>query len=863
MDNNGFFSPNSILATSPEASMDLDFMDDFLFDGCWLETGDGFNPMQPGPSGSHVGGDQINHEDTELKFPQFPSNPQNMEVVGAAASIIQSGGFLVEGTELGSKWWIEPTAEPGPSSSVRDRLRKAMKCFKEFTKDREFLIQIWVPVKRGDKHVLTTEDQPYSLNTNCESLLRYRDVSKNYCFPVEEDSKDLVGLPGRVYLGKFPEWTPDVCFFRSDEYPRISFARQYDVRGSLALPVFERGSGTCLGVVELVTTARKINYRPELEDVCKALEAADLRSSENFSPPSTKVSSDLNQVALPEITAIIESICNTHRLPLVLTWALCIGLPRHSDENYDRCVSTVDSACFVSNAELLEFYEACSEHHLLRGQGIVGRAFKTHKQCFATDITAFSKTNYPLSHHARMFGLRAAVAIPLRSVYSGSVEFVLELFLPKDCYDSEQQKQMLNSLSRSLMQQACRCLHVVLDKDLEEEVILPVKETVVASEQRRSREELSWIAHMMEAQKKGKGVSISLEYQKVEPKEEFKFTSQLDDDTQQEIPEFRQDQQNKRTKSSVKGGFESSSSGRKLSEKRRTKMESISLKDLQQYFAGSLKDAAKSIGVCPTTLKRICRQHGISRWPSRKIKKVGHSLKKLQLVIDSVQGAEGSIQIESFYSAFPELSSPNLSDNGPFSPLKINDHPKPSEFQQAHGPKSPSSSCSQSSGSSTSCSTGAIRNALMAENPGGILKRAHSDVDLHSLAQEELKPLARSQSQKLFNNIEPLPELPKQGGFFKVKAGFEDVKIRFSLQPDCRFGDLQQEIAKRLNILDISRFDLKYLDDDREWVLLTCDADLEECIDIYKSAQSYTIRLSLHQANHSRHRSSLGSTALT
>ncbi|XWS55183.1 hypothetical protein CRYUN_Cryun10bG0152800 [Craigia yunnanensis] len=944
------FTPNSTFGNFPDAAMDLDFMDELLFEGCWLESSDGFNFVQPGSSTSSglndpsqylpmsgsntvpfsINSHQMHQGETERKAPPLytkiedlsKSQSQNWAAVGNASSLSQPGTFIVEGTELGSRWWIGPRAESGSSSSVKERLMQAIGYLKESTKDRDVLIQIWVPVKREGKHVLTTEGQPYSLNSNCKSLEIFRDVSKSYNFPAEEDSKESVGLPGRVFLGKLPEWTPDVRFFRSDEYPRINFAQKYNVGGSLALPVFERASGTCLGVVEIVTTTQKINYRPELEHVCKALEAVDLRSSRNFTPPSVEACNKLYQAALPEIAEVLRSVCKTYKLPLALTWAPCLNQGksgcRHSDENFYHCVSTVDSACVVADEDFSDFLEACSEHHLFRGQGIAGRAFTTNKQCFATEITAFSKTNYPLSHHARMFGLRGAVAIPLQSIFTGSVEFVLELFLPKDCHDSEAQKQMLNSLS-SFMQQACQSLHVVVDKELEEEVILPVKEMVVASDGRSEKEETqfrissskenspeesSWIAHMMEAQQKGKGVSVSWEYQKEEPKAEFKVTTHWEDTqlelyNKQVLSDFGQLHQNAGTKASVEGGGGDSSSsggrrilaGKKAGEKRRTKMEkTISLQVLRQYFAGSLKDAAKSLGVCPTTLKRICRQHGITRWPSRKIKKVGHSLRKLQLVIDSVQGAEGSIQIGSFYSSFPELSSPNFSGNGPSSSLKISNHSKPSEPQLESGmfsqgaaaPKSPSSSCSHSSGSSTCCSTGAKQQStsinalgsadgLAVEDPGGALKRALSDAELHALNQEEPKLLARSQSHKTFGelpNFETLPPLPKSGspnlrtgGAFRVKAMFGEVKIRFRLQPSWGFRGLQQEIARRFNIEDVSGLDLKYLDDDNEWVLLTCDADLEECIDIYKSSQSHTIKISLHQASHPNLGSSFGSSA--
>ncbi|XP_044507376.1 protein NLP2-like isoform X2 [Mangifera indica] len=901
--------------------MDFDFIDELLMEGCWLETTDTLDFLLPGLSSSGAvneppqllpnseSNQQVYEEQTERKFSENSSqviaeveerqetgsqNPAGFETT------VQCGNFPVEGTESGRSLWIPPSVSSGPSS-VKDRLFQAIIRLKEYVKDKNVLIQIWVPVRAEGRHVLTTVGQPYFLGPNCKGLESYRTVSEAYQFAADENSKELAGLPGRVFLNQLPECTPDVRFFRSDEYPRVGFAKQYDVHGSLALPVFERGSRTCLGVIEMITTSQKTNYRPDLQNVCQALKAVNLRSSQNFSTPCAKVCRKPYHARSHEIAEVLTSACQRHCLPLALTWVSCDGESEsgclQSDENSAHCFFTMDPACFAANEKLSGFLDACSEHQLLQGQGLVGKAFSTRKQCFAADITAFSKSKYPLSHHARLFDLCAAVAIPLRSVKTGLVEYVLEFFLPKECQDPQEQKWMLNSLS-TFIQQSCQTLNLSMAMELDE-VVLAITELGAASDgsspsKETSPEQSSGVAHMIEAQQKGKSVSVSWDFHK-EQKEELKVMTDWDDPTgesyhQQVFPELGQFQQNSEARISVQGSGDSSSLGglhlegsRKAGKKRRTKMEkTISLQVLQQYFAGSLKDAAKSIGVCPTTLKRICRKHGITRWPSRKIKKVGRSLRKLQLVIDSVQGTDGSIKLGSFYNSFPELSSPSFSGKDPCSSTKTGEHSKPLNHQPDTGlgtgftvTKSPFSSCSQSSGSSTSCSTGANQNtttvnalsggdALNVEDSGGMLKQVCSDAELYALNQEDPKLLARSQSH------EPLPPLPKNRnhtpqdhGTLRVKVTFGEEKIRFSLQPNWQFKDIQQEIAKRFSIDNFSTINLKYLDDDLEWVLLTCDADLEECIDIYKSSQKHTIKISLHAASYLKPRKAVLSSAPT
>ena len=124
----------------------------------------------------------------------------------------------------------------GGASSVTERLVQAVEHIKDYTTERGSLIQLWVPVSRGGKRVLTTKEQPFSHDPLCQRLANYREISVNYHFSAEQDdSKALAGLPGRVFLGKLPEWTPDVRFFRSEEYPRVQHAQDCGVRGTLAI----------------------------------------------------------------------------------------------------------------------------------------------------------------------------------------------------------------------------------------------------------------------------------------------------------------------------------------------------------------------------------------------------------------------------------------------------------------------------------------------------------------------------------------------------------------------------------------------------------------------------------------------------
>jgi len=310
---------------------------------------------------------------------------------------------------------------------------------------------------------------------------------------------------------------------------------------------------------------------------------------------------------------VLKAVCDLHNLPLAQTWAPCFQQGKggcwHADKNA-LCVSTVDSACYVRDGRVLSFHMACSEYHLLRGQGgIVGKAFETNQPCFATDVAKCDKIDHPLSHHAKMFGLHAAVAIQLCSIYKASKDYVLEFYLPSDVQQTGLtfHGRIWQSIS-IVIQQHCRSLQFITVKGLERQTLCPGKLSVenkgkvdFSTSQKNQQEENFWFSDMMDLKRKGKEVVVPLEFGDEEPSKKFKLTTQWSKSgPESQLGQVISDKQDSGSKSTVEATCGSTSLGKlplDTGGKRRTKAQkTIGLQVLRQYFAGSIKDAARSIG---------------------------------------------------------------------------------------------------------------------------------------------------------------------------------------------------------------------------------------------------------------------------
>lgn len=69
------------------------------------------------------------------------------------------------------------------------------------------------------------------------------------------------------------------------------------------------------------------------------------------------------------------------------------------------------------------------------------------------------------------------------------------------------------------------------------------------------------------------------------------------------------------------------------------------------------------------------------------------------------------------------------------------------------------------------------------------------------------------------------------GSRITIKATYNEDTIRFKFEPSAGCLHLYEEVATRFKI-QRGTFQLKYLDDEEEWVMLVSDSDLQECLEI-------------------------------
>lgn len=784
------------------------------------------------------------------------------------------------------------TIPRSPGCTLSEKMLRALSLFKDLSGEG-ILAQVWMPIRRGDKVLLSTCEQPFLLD---QMLAGYREVSREYTFSAMEDPGSFLGLPGRVFSSRMPEWTSNVAYYSKNEYLRVQHAVHHEVRGSLALPIFGLHDKACCAVLEVVTINEKSNFYEEMEQVCRVLQAVNLRSTvaPHFHP---QCHTKDQRAALAEIVDILRVVCHAHRLPLALTWIPSGYSSITTDEfttvpvgegncstNEKNLLCIEETACYVNNRSMQDFVQACAEHYLQKGQGIAGKALESNHPFFSPDIKGYDIREYPLVHHARKFGLGAAVAIRIRSTYTGSDDFILEFFLPTNCLGRSEQQNLLTNLS-STMQRLCKSLRTVSDAEL------------VGTEDALQCRERKEPAPLTALYGKSSQVQISNE---LDSGENLSLHS-LDHDKEAGDLNLLDEQNGQ------------------LEKKRSTAEKNISLSSLQKHFSGSLKDAAKSLGVCPTTLKRICRQHGISRWPSRKINKVNRSLRKIQTVIESVQGVEAGLKFnsmtgdlitsstgienievhntyshgESVFAQASRLAPSDVISSSPASRTSIllsspiscgkreshslitrmddysagqqklepianilsSNQSKGTSAENASrglfedkcnrpGSSFGKLSCHVTSGSS-SYMTGVDDMDIERNEACGVTEYNHSTssstTHSSSVSLSTMNGSAASSPHNISDYLKT-GTCSDSGYRVTVKATYKEDTVRFKFKPTVGCFQLFEEIGTRFK-MQVGTFHLKYIDDENELVMLANDSDLQECLEVLEIIGSTCIKL--------------------
>ncbi|PWA78124.1 NIN-like protein [Artemisia annua] len=451
-------------------------------------------------------------------------------------------------------------------------------------REQHVLVQFWSPVTVGNHCLLMTLNQPFGLGVvNDEGIYLHRLKSEQDMFDVDEE----FGSPARVYQKKSPEWSFDIQNL-STRQSNKDLAACYNIHGYIMLPIFEPNSGWCVGVLELVTSSSNyVDYAFEVQEISRALKEENLKSPNVFEDPRIykQVSNERRCHELAEICIALKTVCDTHKLPLAQTWSLSgnnsfvanSGQLEQTCSSFKKscigkiCMSTANLPFYVRDVSMWGFHEACIERHLEKSRGVVGRSMLTCGSWFCKDVTELDEDDYSLVPFARMSRLTSCLAIYIKSIELAS-EYVIEFFLPTLSTNEADQQFLVKT----------------------------VKQQIKNVFQLGSTSTIQEIG------------AVNMESQ----------PSPLTLLAVSDVPRMSVNIENEPSNSGVAGAchtvvpyLEKGVTYRK----RECSGSSISLEEIKKHFGKPIGEAAAYLNVSRSTLKGICKAHGIPRWPYRNL----------------------------------------------------------------------------------------------------------------------------------------------------------------------------------------------------------------------------------------------------
>nr|XP_043610490.1 protein NLP6-like [Erigeron canadensis] len=275
---------------------------------------------------------------------------------------------------------------------------------------------------------------------------------------------------------------------------------------------------------------------------------------------------------------------------------------------------------------------------------------------------------------------------------------------------------------------------------------------------------------------------------------------------------------------SVVNGYISGIKGPCTKHKRRRKMDYVTPQTIRQYFGMPIGEASRSLGVSRSTLKRVCRELSIPRWPfPQRNKKYGSfGIYTAVLLLIGVKRWSCSSGRHGFSAKWWIC--------GKHKALAFKSNPS-DESETVNPFSKPHQTC-----------IGIYEAAYLLL---GLKRWRKRTVVKHAMPCNDY--IIDGQISNIINIVDVSPKMNvvnySDTSMVTVKATYRDDTVKFKFPLSSGLLKLKDQVAQRIK-LQTTRFHLKYRDEDDDLILLACDEDFCNLMPFsVTSATDATIRL--------------------